>query len=485
MCETDHPRHIIKDLIIVWTTHNDTKLEMPLRTTVSECSTHAGYRGLLATYLCIHALLLIFDWYHPDAFLNGDRSSARLAYILAFLEAIDHGTDTAAVFASLPLPGDYALHAMAYGAAGRIGVILSQILIGMIGVAVLYKLAWLLTGSRKACAIATLTFILLPHSLAFPHLLVTETYANTAIILAFYFLTLSLATSGTRVSLLVSSAVFLCIATFIRPASLAFALVVFAILYAYRRVPLRTLAASYLAIAYLPIVAWIFFVGQQTGAYQLSSSGSTLPLNLYQKSQRITKHPTSFIAQSSESQPQTRVMHVGEYLQVITEYPRGFARIVKSDLANILLNSGANKLFGYYLGLYPIDKASRGAVWRNILDNQGFFAAIGFLLRQPNAYAVVNMLLSFVWAACLLAATAGAVVFARDERIATSLKWIFFSYICYVVTLTLIVVSYPRSGHRFTIEFLLCIFIAFALTHIHFRRTDTSPTVGDRHPSLR
>ena len=51
-------------------------------------------RTVLISFVCIHALLFLYDLSNPDAFLTGDRAHGRLNNVNLFLESLENSSTT-------------------------------------------------------------------------------------------------------------------------------------------------------------------------------------------------------------------------------------------------------------------------------------------------------------------------------------------------------------------------------------------------------
>ena len=141
---------------------------------------------LVAILTAIHGALLGYDYLHPDAFLMGDRSGTRMGLVKNFATAVLDNKEIIQTLSTQGIIGDYFIHALAYMAGGRIGILVLQIAASVFSVCAVFLLALSLTESRKVAWISAIVYATLPHSLAFPHLLVTETFANSFLIFSVY-----------------------------------------------------------------------------------------------------------------------------------------------------------------------------------------------------------------------------------------------------------------------------------------------------------
>ena len=150
-----------------------------------------------------------------------------------------------------------------------------------------------------------------------------------------------------------------------------------------------------------------------------------------------------------------------EHLSYVFANPNRFLNLLKWDTANLLANSGINKLLGYYLGIFDLDGVS--GIFRRIIDKRGMLAGIAELRRSMPTLFYVTLVFSVLWVIVVVSALAGAVSLIFDRATPLSLRLVVVAYPLYIVGFTVLVVSEPRSGHRSSMEFLIALFCASAI----------------------
>ena len=223
-----------------------------------------GYQVAVLLFCLIHLSLLLYDTSHPSAFLVADRGEKRLAKIEAFAEAVHNGDSLGKLFVATGSPGDYLFHAFFYLWGGRQGVAVAQLVAGLVGITYLYLLAHRLTGSSLAATMATILYILLPASVQYPHVLLTEGFFNPLVIACVYYLVRYLQDEEHPVVHLLASGFLLSVATLLREVILPIAglvLLVLLLLALRGRIRWGHLVAYAAASLVLPLVLMSFFYG--------------------------------------------------------------------------------------------------------------------------------------------------------------------------------------------------------------------------------
>ena len=158
---------------------------MKIVDTIREKLTRLGALKLLITYTAIiHAGLFAYDIFHPDVFLNADRADQRLEIINLLIAWATSGADLSPLLSEPGIIGDYIVQTVLYGVVGQYGVIVFQVALLLVSVAALFQLALLVCRSRVIASITVLLYIHLPHTLVFPHQLISEAIFNPLIILS-------------------------------------------------------------------------------------------------------------------------------------------------------------------------------------------------------------------------------------------------------------------------------------------------------------
>jgi hypothetical protein len=418
--------------------------------------TRRDLKLLVAMLVFIHSILLAFDFFHPEAFLRGDRAGIRAQMVERFYSALVSGNGIVDAASSLGIIGDYFLHSIAFLVGGKFGILILQIAASILAVCILYLTAFTLTNSRRVAWLAAITYATLPHTLAFPHMLVTETFANTFVILSVYELVKFSQNEAPSARHLMLSGLWVAVSMLIRPIVVLFPVFV-GLAIVICRVDVRfTVIFRYLSVAYLPLLLWMSFLLVSTGSFTTGSSGSTLGLNLYLKVERMqASAPEDTLGTALLEQSDKRVSLM-EFMDYVTSNPVRYINLLKFDVSNLILNSGVNKLLGYYLELYDVGK-EKGSRWLKIIDQHGFIKGIVDVLGQSPAFIISTLIFTAYWAMLLLGAGMGFTLFVRDSSQPILAKLVLVGLPLYVTFFTVALVSGPRSGHRSSFDFIICL----------------------------
>ena len=422
---------------------------------------------LVAILTAIHGALLGYDYLHPEAFLMGDRSGTRMTLVKNFATAVLDNKEIIQTLSTQGIIGDYFIHALAYMAGGRIGILVLQIAASVFSVCAVFLLALSLTESRKVAWISAIVYATLPHSLAFPHLLVTETFANSFLIFSVYALIKSANERDASPRHLEVAGIWIALSMLVRPIVIFLPLFVglaLAVSGAYSR---KVIATHYLSAAYIPLLAWMGFMAITTDHFTTGSSGSTLGYNLYLRVERMHMGaPDEMPAPALLDRSQKKISPT-EYVGYIIDDPGQYINLLKFDIANLLLNSGVNKLLGYYLGVYD-PGSERGRHWRTIVDQRGFIQGLLGVLQGSSIFILSTIVFTLYWIVLLIGAVLGFRHYLVSDLTGKAEKLILILVPVYILATTLIIVSGPRSGHRSSFEFILCLMFAIYISRHGF-----------------
>ena len=414
---------------------------------------------LVAILTAIHGALLGYDYLHPDAFLMGDRSGTRMGLVKNFATAVLDNKEIIQTLSTQGIIGDYFIHALAYMAGGRIGILVLQIAASVFSVCAVFLLALSLTESRKVAWISAIVYATLPHSLAFPHLLVTETFANSFLIFSVYALIKAVNNRDSSPRHLVVAGIWMALSMLVRPIVILLPLFVglaLAVSGAYSR---KVIATHYLSPAYLPLLAWMGFMAVTTDHFTTGTSGSTLGYNLYLRVERMHMGASDGMPEPALLDRSPKKISPIEYGGYVIDHPRQYSNLLKFDIANLVLNSGVNKLLGYYLGVYD-PGSERGRHWRNLIDQHGFIHGVLDVLQGSSIFILSTIVFTLYWIILLVGAVLGFHYYLASDLRGKAEKLILILVPVYILAITLIIVSGPRSGHRSSFEFILCLMFA-------------------------
>jgi hypothetical protein len=358
----------------------------------------------LASAFVLHMGMLAYDIFHPDLFLQADRAAMRLASAQGFLNTLGGG-ELAKYIASHGVVGDYVIQAMLFNLGGAPLIIITQILLTLLGGYGVYRVACLLGWNERLAVSACALFFLSPHSIVFPHQLASEALHTPLQVLSLWALAVCLARleCGRRaIWLLIFAALCTGLAALVRPVTLLWPLVAGLVILFVHRV--KT-GAVFLLVAYSPVVAWMVFIGLQTGKYGMGESSFDMPHNLYQRVWRIsqTMSPTNEnrVRQQFLSQ-EKGILNTGEYLRFGVEYPLPFLKHALRDMGMFIGKSGVERLTIDYLELRGADHKSLQqdtGGWRQRFEQEGALATIHYLWRSQGfvlALSVVGSLIMLV-----------------------------------------------------------------------------------------
>ena len=439
-----------------------------------------GYQVVVVLFCLIHLLLLANDINRPDAFLVADRGVKRLAKIEALHETLQNGDSLSALFVATGDPGDYLFHGLIYGLAGREGVMVVQIGLGLVGVTYLYLLARLLTGDPRTATLAAILYILLPASIYYPHVLLTEGIFNPLLIASIYYLALYLQSEEHKFIHLAASGLLLTIPALIRLVALpivSMVLVLLLVLAVCRRVRWQHIL-GYAVVAQVIPLALMGFYYVNTGSFSMGDSDHSLNWNLAVRIGRISRmekiDPHTVLGNRREAS-------AGEYVAFALEHPLSYTKMMVSDLVNLMLNPGTNTLLGRYLKLYEMPEESD--FFTRVRD-QGLTAFTVTILTYSPLLALTNVLSLILWLAFLVAAVVGLYLLARDAAIHWSVRVLLIGLLIYNIAAMQLVggVSYR---HRTPFEFILVIAVSLAVMALstHHRQGNAARFCGEQ-PSL-
>lgn len=404
-------------------------------------------QGPLLFYLALHAALFVFDLYHPDAFLRGDRAGPRLDLVIQAQQAGFAGLGS--LFLTTGLPGDYIVFVPFYALFGQYGIILVQLLVGALTLLITMKLAMTLGASARTAAAAGILYCLLPGSLMDPHLLVTECFFTAAFAGALWALADG-AINASRRSVWMGIGL-LTLAAFIRPQALPLGLIAAVPLFLFSPRLRRDAVLAPLVWLLIFPGTWLLWRYLRVGEFGLGPSMFDIGVNLKIRADRmalITPIPGWVPMDWSSPIPARETM--GDFLALSAHYPRALLATLVSDLMNFIANPGANALFGIWLQFYT--PSSDVFFWKHTIDRGGLTAVLGELFGNSSN---VRLALVFVVTAVLqVIAIVGAVLGLarvlrqRELRPATSVLIL----VCLAESAVVFVAGIVRWTHRAPLE---------------------------------
>ena len=416
--------------------------------------------AILGAATAVHLAFLLYDFSDPGAFTRADRAALRFQKLLA---VSDPSTDLLWYVSSHGIIGDYIVQAILFAAGGKLATICAQLALLMLSAVATFRLCEAIGLSRRASAAGMTVFLLLPHSIAFPHQLTTE-----AIFLPLLALSTWLAVLAARresLAWLVLAGVLLGVATLVRPVTLLWPVVVGAVLAALWK---PSKGIQFAAAAFFPILLWMSFLWQTAGEFGLGESQSSMGRILYQRvrviSLTLPEDARADVERSYLNQDDERGrLGVGDYLSFGLQHPVPFVVHFGRDSLVFWLKSGVEKVTIDYLGggdSFANLKQDDGGGWRRRLQRDGPIATGVFLWRQLGIVLVISALGAAFMAAWLLFAVLGgarllrqATRLPREHLLTAGLLTLLPIYIFGVSQ----IIDVPQSRHRAPAEFALVV----------------------------
>jgi len=430
--------------------------------------------SLVLYAVAVHASLLVYDLFHPDVFLNADRAVQRFHIIDVLLPKVRSINDLVTFVSEHGIVGDYFFHAVLYAIVGQYGVITAQLLLLLISLAALFHLVLLITRSRLTSAIAVLLYVHLPHTLVFPHQLVSEAVFNPLIIVSFYYLARYIF-EHTRVHYAMASALMLGLATIVRPVSALWSLIAASMMLATDNPAQRAPRwASYVLVSLLPLALWMFFIFATTGTFSMGSSKYDIAHNLYSRVERMIStlpadQHTDLKRHYLENTEGKKVLSVSQYLRFAIDHPYAYITHFGRDALVFGVKSGVNRIV---LDYFDSLRNARGDLqhwtrgWRRTWEEEGAFNTLTTVAQKYPFILLITVTGSVLWMGFLFLALLGALHTVRrfdtiplGERTFHILLMLFPVYLFFASH----AVNAMQSRHRAPAEFALCIFVALAI----------------------
>ncbi len=429
---------------------------------------------LLLSILVVHFVFMLpYDLTNATVFLNADRSVSRWETIQAFLSAVKN--DKAADFvARHGVLGDYAVHAALLEWNGKIGLISSQVGMTLASGWGVYRIGRLIKLSVPLSTFAASVYFLLPHTLVFPHQLISEALHTPLIIISLWLTAEYLVNKNRRFAYLfiLIGALLVGVAALIRPVTLLWPLIVGLIVMHDSK---RRIGIAYIFVAYFPILIWMSFVGIQTGKFGLGEASHDMGHNLYDRIGRITEtmplETSSKVRKTYLDQGRKGSLKVSTYIQFATEYPTYFAQHTARDILIFVGKSGIERISIDYLEINidarsELQDSHRG--WRPRLEKEGVTAAIVYLWKTQGAVFVISIVGSIlIFMIVSLAAFGGFKIIRRHGRAygEHSVHLLLIALPLYILLFSQ-VVDAVQSRHRAPAEAAIVLLFAIGIARI-------------------
>lgn len=413
---------------------------------------------IAAAFALLHVILAVaVDASDAKLFVRTDRAGERLSAVLGVL-ATRSWSELEQYLTAHGIIGDYAVHALLYWSAGRFGVVGVQVALAIVSGLCVHRLALLLGLSWRASAIAMALYLSLPHTLVLPHQLATEALHTPLLVISTW--ALAELYFRPRPSMLLTSALCLGAAILIRPIMLLWPFVAAAALGLAVRP--RT-GWIYAGVALLPTIAWMTFIGVQTGEPGLGESGHSMGRNLYDRVARIAATMPAATQEDTRAAYLNRAdrkLEASAYVRFSFEHPAASLAHLGRDALNFFGKSGIERVTIDYLALHPaasgVQDPQRG--WRHHLEMHGPIATARYLSQTLGSIFLVSLVGAALMAALLVLAALGAIHFFRRWRELPkprTLTGVLLSVLVAYVFVFSQVINAMQSRHRAPAEFAI------------------------------
>lgn len=340
---------------------------------------------LLLSVLTLHIFMIMYEYFHPDVFFNSDRALARWNVIQRYLEFFENGK----ISEFIPhhgVIGDYAIHATLYMVGGKYIVIIFQIFLSLLSGLSVYKICRMLNFSDFLSKIACLIYLILPHSLLFPHQLSTEALHTPILVISLWMMAKYISDNDKRYLLL--GALFSGAISLIRPVTMLWPVIAGIVVMKAKKMRLGFL---YLFLAFFPVLIWMGYIYGQTGKFNLGESPHDMSNNLYRRVMRISKSMPIYqfekIQEEYKLKDSRGALGVGDYMGFAIAYPIPFLKHTLRDSLVFFCKSGIERLFIDYLGYNKAERRqlqSSQTGWRKRWEMEGVLATLKFLWKTQG-----------------------------------------------------------------------------------------------------
>jgi hypothetical protein len=401
-------------------------------------------------YIFIHVLLLIgYDRSHPDVLMQGDRAPTRLAWIQEVRSSTTF-QEFAAILLSKGAPGDYVIHAALFEFGdffgnGRLILVLLQIVLNALSLVLVYFISRMSALSVRGSLIATLFYAVLPHTTAFPHMLVSEAIFVPVTIGSVYVSMRSLEMESRKIWIAFAALLWF-LAALIRPSILLFP-IVFAVIalitHRWRIHSFMGFVIMYCALVCVWVVPSMVLTGRPNLAY---GPPDAWPRTMYNKALYVIESLDTD-ARVQESQelrgvPQEEY-RATELVKLYFRHPLQGLYVVALDVGKVTLKFDETKVLNY-LGIWSAEDEwgkdlVRGSVGR-------------LFFNQPFVFIAV-IVGSLFWFATLIMASWG-VTWSHAKRLVVPH---FLTALCLYTIVTSLPVDFTQGRHRWPADFAICI----------------------------
>lgn len=431
----------------------------------------------------LHGIMLIYDADNARIFLSADRAKERWDVAQEMLVSLKAGTGVQ-YLASHGNAGDYLVQGFAYQFLGKAGLIAAQVLLTLLSGWAVMRMALHLGLNDNTATAAAGIYLLLPHTLVFPHQLASEAIYTPLLVISLW-LAIS-ALRSDRWQAASASGMTLACANLIRPVTLVWPFIVTAVFFGAKR---WRSGCIQLGCAMLPALLWMTFLWGQTGNFGMGASSRDLQHNLYQRITRVseTMAPEQILRIRQTYLTQGAVGNTSpvQYLTFATDYPLPFIKHSLRDVAIFFVKSGVERVSIDYLGLggaqqHELQNSSAG--WRARLEQQGIVATTQYLWQTQGMVLMISVigaglmaLFSLLSLFGLYSVYASRASFSVEQRVAAGLIAALPVYILVFSQL----VDAMQSRHRAPAEAAMVLLAAYGLSRLRANRKLSALVVPD------
>ena len=401
-------------------------------------------------YLLCHAAFFIFDLHHPDAILFGDRAAHRA---IAIAGLVGGPTPVSALARNGPV-GDYIAQAVMFAVAGRIGILVGQIALGLAGALFCQAFARGALKSDSAALATALVYIVLPESLDAPHTIVSEAVCNPLLIVGVTWLCAFLK-DGDSSHALRPAALMLGLAALVRPQFLLLPVGLVPALRA-RNAPKLTFssAAAAALLFYAPTVvgtAAVAVARSLDPSWQLATEDpdarNDIPYHLWS---RATSMSAIGHFALPETAVRTRSLGIGAFVEITAQHPSALAGTLVADVEQLVIYPGRIQLLSYTELFRSAMAASRWHTTPTIADG----GPAPQRTALATAFGAITVASEALWLAFLCLAVVGAVTLSRGNARAGP-RWRFVAFFGVYSLIVPFAAGGVRWDHRTPVDFIL------------------------------
>jgi hypothetical protein len=381
-------------------------------TAYSKCPLDRSLFFILLYTAFVQGLMFLYDMAHPNLFMHADRAADRMTAIEHLVSFFQGAVALQELLtyrgAALGVPGEYLIQGVIFYFGGQYAVIVFQILLFIASIGALYHLALLVTHSRGMSVAAALIYAHLPYGVVYPHMVWSESLFNPLVLISFYFVARSAIGQPNWPSISLA-ALFLGLATLVRPHTMLWAVVVVTVFW-FCQVQVRRIA-GYLAIFAVVLAIWPSFVWSQTGNFTLGNSSHVFRdlsirlkkmIEVLPPGQQQAAVERYLPARASEDEVWSDLL--SRYVSFAMTHPWLFIRTSAQEVFIFVTQSGIERFTIDYLELAGADRTviqNPECGWRKKLAAEGFIATALMFMRDHGDILIASLIgavaMLFLW----------------------------------------------------------------------------------------